>query len=53
MAFVAGQHDIGGLVQQGPHPSVPAFRDAADVVDLGVWWLGACGNTPAARVRCA
>ena len=34
LAVVAGQHDIGGLVQQGPHPPVAAFRDAADVVDL-------------------
>ena len=30
----AGQHDVGGLVQQRPHPPVAAFRDAADVVDL-------------------
>jgi hypothetical protein len=34
LAFVTGQHDIGGFVQQGPHPPVPALRDAADVVDL-------------------
>jgi hypothetical protein len=34
LAFVAGQHDIGGFVQEGPHPPVPAFRDAAGVVDL-------------------
>jgi hypothetical protein len=34
LAVVAGQHDVGGLVQQGPHPPVAAFRDAADVVEL-------------------
>src|SRR5208283_4666169 len=34
LALVARQHDIGGLVQQGSHPPVAAFRDAADVVDL-------------------
>ena len=34
LALVAGQHDIGGLVQQGSHAPVAALRDAADVVDL-------------------
>src|SRR3984957_4719081 len=34
LALVAGQHDIGGLVQEGSHPPIPAFRDAAGVVDL-------------------
>ena len=34
LAIVAGQHDVGGFVQEGPHPPVAAFRDAADVVDL-------------------
>jgi hypothetical protein len=34
LALVAGQHDVGGLVQQGPDPPVAAFRDAADVVDF-------------------
>src|SRR5271166_2013013 len=34
LALVAGEHDIGGLVQQRPYPPVAAFRDAADVVDL-------------------
>jgi hypothetical protein len=34
LAFVAGQHDIGGFVQKRPHPPIPAFRDAADVIDL-------------------
>jgi hypothetical protein len=33
LAFVAGQYDIGGLVQESPHPPVPACRDAAGVVD--------------------
>jgi hypothetical protein len=31
---IARQHDVGGLVQEGSHTPVPAFRDAADVVDL-------------------
>src|ERR1700735_3602425 len=34
LALVAGQHDVGGLIQQGPHPPVAAFRDAADIVDF-------------------
>jgi hypothetical protein len=34
LALVAGQHDVGGLIQERPHPPIPAFRDAADVVDL-------------------
>jgi hypothetical protein len=34
LALIAGQHDVGGFVQEGPHPPVPAFRYAADVVDL-------------------
>jgi hypothetical protein len=34
LALVAGQHDIGGFVQEGPHPPIAALRDAADVVDL-------------------
>jgi hypothetical protein len=34
LALVAGQHDVGGLVQEGSHPSIPAFRDAAGVIDL-------------------
>jgi hypothetical protein len=34
LALVAGQHDVGGFVQQGPHPSIPASREAADVVDV-------------------
>ena len=25
MALVAGQHDVGGFVQEGPHPPTPAF----------------------------
>jgi hypothetical protein len=29
LVFVAGEHDMGGFIRQGPHPSVPAFRDAA------------------------
>jgi hypothetical protein len=32
--LVTGQHDVAGFVQQGPHPPVAAFRDAADIVDL-------------------
>jgi hypothetical protein len=31
---VARQHDVGSLVQKGPHPPVTAFRCAAGVVDL-------------------
>jgi hypothetical protein len=34
LAPVAGQHDIGGLVQKGSHPPIPAFRDAASLVDV-------------------
>jgi hypothetical protein len=34
LALVPGQHDVSGLVQEGPHPPVPAFRYAAEVVDL-------------------
>ena len=31
LALIA--RDVGGLVQQGSHWPVPAFRDAAGVVD--------------------
>ena len=34
LALVAGQHDVSGLIQERSHAPVPAFRDAADVVDL-------------------
>ena len=29
-----GQHDVGSLLQKGPHPPIATFRDAAKVVDL-------------------
>jgi hypothetical protein len=34
LALMARQHDVGGLVQQRPHPPITAFQDAADVVHL-------------------
>jgi hypothetical protein len=34
LAFVAGQHDVGGLIQERSHAPIAAFGDAADVVDL-------------------
>jgi hypothetical protein len=34
LALVAGQDDIGGFVQQGPHAPVATFRFAAEVIDL-------------------
>jgi hypothetical protein len=34
LALIAGQHDIGGLVQERSDPPVPTFRDAVGVIDL-------------------
>ena len=32
---VAGQHDVGGFVEKGSHPSIPALRDVpAGIVDF-------------------
>src|SRR5262250_248457 len=34
IATIAGEHDIGGLVQQRADPLIADFRDAAGIVDL-------------------
>src|ERR1700729_2861906 len=34
LPLVAGQHDVGGLVQERSQAPIAAFRDAANLVDL-------------------
>src|SRR4030095_10326619 len=33
-AAIAGEHDIGGLIEQRADPSIATLRDAAGIVDL-------------------